>query len=185
MTGALVWKAAPGPHARAVLVLERGELVFDDPRQFGRIDLGDRVERLGPDALAITAEEFAARLAGRRGRIKPLLLNQRILSGVGNIYADESLYRARIHPRALASRLSPARIERLCAALHEVLASAVASGGSSISDYRDGDGNPGAFQFEHRVYGREGEPCAACGTPIRRIVIAQRSAHYCPKCQRA
>jgi formamidopyrimidine-DNA glycosylase len=104
---------------------------------------------------------------------------------MGNIYTDEALFRARIHPRAPASRLSPERVRRLHQAMREILAAAVSSGGSSISNYVDADGRAGSFQFQHQVYGRAGEPCPACGAPIRRIVIAQRGTHYCPKCQRA
>ncbi|MGA2325878.1 MAG: bifunctional DNA-formamidopyrimidine glycosylase/DNA-(apurinic or apyrimidinic site) lyase [Bryobacteraceae bacterium] len=188
MTGRLLWQGTPGPYTRAVLILDRGRLVYDDVRQFGRIELAralpGRVARLGPDALAIPEPEFAARLRARRGRIKPLLLNQAFVSGLGNIYTDEALYRARIHPRAIASRLSRERVRRLYQAIREVLGAAISSGGSSVSDYVDGEGRAGFFQFQHQVYGRTGEPCPACGTPIRRIVIAQRGTHYCPKCQR-
>jgi formamidopyrimidine-DNA glycosylase len=163
--------------------------VYDDPRQFGRIELGnslpERAARLGPDALAVGAEEFAARLTARRGRIKPLLLNQVFLRGLGNIYADESLFGARIHPLASVARLSPARVGRLYAAIQEVLRAAVEAGGSSVSDYVDADGRAGNFQVQHQVYGREGAPCPRCGTPIRRIVVGQRGTHYCPQCQRA
>jgi formamidopyrimidine-DNA glycosylase len=129
-------------------------------------------------------DEFAARLAGRSGRIKPLLLDQSFLRGLGNIYADESLFRARIHPLTAASRLGPARIARLHQAIQDVLQAAVAAGGSSISDYVDADGRAGFFQVQHLVYGKQGEPCTRCGAPIRRIVVAQRGTHYCPKCQR-
>ncbi len=189
MTGGLLWNAEPGPHARAVFELDGGRLVYDDPRQFGRIELcrslPERAARLGPDALEAGAEEFAARLAARRGRIKPLLLNQAVLRGLGNIYVDESLFRARIHPLALVARLSPLRVRRLHAAIQEVLRAAVEAGGSSISDYVDADGRAGSFQVQHQVYGREGVPCPRCGTPIRRIVVGQRGTHYCPGCQRA
>ena len=189
MTGGLLWNAEPGPHARAVFDLDAGRLVYDDPRQFGRIELcesmPERAERLGPDALEVGLEEFAARLAARRGRIKPLLLNQAFLRGLGNIYVDESLFLARIHPLALGTRLGPARVRRLHAAIQEVLRAAVEAGGSSISDYVDADGRAGSFQVQHRVYGQEGAPCVRCGTPIRRIVVGQRGTHYCPMCQRA
>jgi formamidopyrimidine-DNA glycosylase len=189
MTGALLWNADAGRHARAVFELDRGRLIYDDPRQFGRIELGaalpERAARLGPDALAIGAEEFAARLAARRGRIKPLLLNQAFLRGLGNIYADESLFAARIHPLAQAARLSAARSHRLHGAILRVLRAALEAGGSSVSDYVDADGRAGSFQVRHCVYGREGEPCVRCGAPIRRIVVGQRGTHYCPRCQRA
>ena len=189
MTGGLLWNAEPGPHARAVFDLDTGRLVYDDPRQFGRIELGaslpERAARLGPDALEVGADEFAARLAARHGRIKPLLLNQAFLRGLGNIYVDESLFCARIHPLASGARLSPARVRRLHAAIQEVLRTAVEAGGSSISDYVDADGRAGSFQMQHQVYGREGAPCTRCGTSIRRIVVGQRGTHYCPRCQRA
>jgi formamidopyrimidine-DNA glycosylase len=188
MTGSLLWDAEPGPHARAVFKLDAGRLVYDDPRQFGRIELGtslpERAARLGPDALEVSLEEFTARLRARRGRIKPLLLDQRLLRGLGNIYADEALFRARISPLASASRLGARRTERLWKAIREVLEAAVNSGGSSVSDYVDADGRQGWFQVHHQVYGREGDPCPRCGARIRRIVVAQRGTHYCPRCQR-
>jgi formamidopyrimidine-DNA glycosylase len=123
-------------------------------------------------------------LKGRRSSLKPLLLNQHVLSGLGNIYVDEALHRARIHPLAVAARLGKTRMLRLHGAVAEVLAEALAAGGSSISDYVDAEGRRGWFQMEHRVYGREGEPCPACETRIRRIVVAQRGTHFCPRCQR-
>jgi len=189
MTGRLLIDAPRTPWTRAILEFDDGHaLVFDDPRQFGRLVWSsappDDAGRLGPDALDLDSVEFAARLRGRRGRVKPLLLNQRIVSGLGNIYVDEALHRARIHPLASAARLGPARLARLHQAVAEVLAEAIAAGGSSISDYVDADGRRGWFQFEHRVYGREGQPCPACGSAIRRIVLAQRGTHYCPRCQR-
>ncbi len=189
MTGKLLWDGTPGPHTRAIFELDRGRLLYDDIRQFGRIEVAQtvpaRIARLGPEPLAISEDEFLALIAARRGHIKPLLLNQAFLGGLGNIYADEVLHRAGIHPRAVVERLGPRRLRRLHAAIQEVLAEAITSGGSSISDYVDGDGRAGSFQLLHRVYGKAGEPCSACGTPIRRIVIAQRGTHYCPKCQRA
>ncbi len=188
MTGKLLWDGAPGPYTRARFWLEGGELLYDDVRQFGRIEVGEkvpaRVERLGPDPLAIPEAEFAGCLRSRRGRIKPLLLNQAFLSGLGNIYADEALFRARIHPCASAARLSATRARRLHQAIREVLEAAIRSGGSSISDYVDAEGRAGWFQVEHQVYGRAGQPCSVCGSAIRRIVLAQRGTHYCPKCQR-
>lgn len=189
MTGKLLWEGAEGPYVRAVFELDRGRLVYDDVRQFGRIEVGEqlpeRIERLGPDALLASEDEFTARLRGRRGRIKPILLNQAVLRGLGNIYVDESLFRARIHPLAEAARIGGARMHRLYEAVQEVLRTAVESGGSSISDYVDADGRRGWFQVLHEVYGREGELCRRCNSRIRRIVVAQRGTHYCPKCQRA
>jgi formamidopyrimidine-DNA glycosylase len=186
MTGRLLWEGTAGPYTRAVFHLDVGTLVYDDIRQFGRIELdAGRAGRLGPDALTLAEPEFLARLAARRGRIKPLLLNQAFLGGLGNIYADETLFRARIHPLARAERLGRQRARRLYGAIREILEAAVASGGSSISNYVDGDGRAGEFQLQHRVYGREGEPCVVCGTPVRRIVAGGRGTHYCPRCQRA
>ena len=120
----------------------------------------------------------------RRGAIKPLLLNQTFLRGIGNIYADETLFRARINPRTKASSLGRERAGRLHAAMRQVLDEAIAAGGSSISDYVDADERAGSFQFLHRVYQRTGEACMECGAPIRRIVMTQRGTHYCPRCQK-
>ncbi|HSM85808.1 MAG TPA: zinc finger domain-containing protein, partial [Candidatus Limnocylindrales bacterium] len=116
--------------------------------------------------------------------IKAALLNQRFLHGVGNIYADESLFRAGIRPRRRANTLTRAELDKLHAAVQEVLKEAIAAGGSSISDYVDAEGEAGFFQFQHRAYGREGEPCLVCRTPIKKIVVAGRGTHYCPKCQK-
>lgn len=188
MTGSLLWNGTPGPHTRAEFILDGDRLLFDDLRQFGRIHAGLRpptsLERLGPEALDISAAELARRLANRKARIKALLLDQRILAGLGNIYADEALFRAGIHPCAAPGRLAPERIRRLHRAIRQVLGEAIAAGGSSISDYVDADGRPGQFQFAHRVYRRTGEPCRRCGAPIERILVSQRGTHYCPRCQR-
>jgi formamidopyrimidine-DNA glycosylase len=113
-----------------------------------------------------------------------LLLNQAFLAGLGNIYADESLFAAGIHPLAVAGRLSKARAEKLYQAIRGILTHAIQLGGSSISDYVNGRGERGWFQMEHRVYGREDQPCANCGRPIRKILVAQRGTHYCPHCQK-
>ena len=189
MTGKLLMDATPGPYTRALFELDEGLLVYDDIRHFGRIEwsahLPERVEALGPDALSIALPEFLALMKRRKARIKPLLLNQAFLRGMGNIYTDEALFLARIHPRAIASRLSKPRAIRLHGAMLEVLSAAIQMKGSSISDYVDAEGNKGSFQLHHQVYGREGQPCPICGTPIRRIVVGQRGTHYCPTCQRS
>jgi formamidopyrimidine-DNA glycosylase len=189
MTGKLLFDAPRGRHAYGVFHLDRGQLIYDDPRQFGRIEwapaLPARVARLGPDPLEVGFAEFWRELKRRRSAMKPLLLNQRFLRGVGNIYADEALHRARIHPKALSARISRKRALRLYESITEILRLAIEHRGSSISDYVDAEGTRGWFQVLHRVYGKEGEPCPECGSPIRRIVIAQRSAHFCPRCQRA
>jgi formamidopyrimidine-DNA glycosylase len=188
MTGKLLWNQVPGKYARALLQLDTGMLIYDDVRQFGRFEFFERLpavlDRLGPDALNIPLEEFYARLKQHRGHIKPLLLNQSFLGGLGNIYIDEILFAARIHPRASVARISKRRAETLHEKLAEVLRLAIENRGSSISDYVDGEGQRGVFQQLHRVYGRGGEPCLNCGTSIRRIVVAQRGTHYCPRCQR-
>lgn len=188
MTGKLLWNAQPGKYARAVLMLDRGVLVYDDIRQFGRFEyfseLPEFLSRAGPDALAVSFEEFYTRLRKRSGYIKPLLLNQAFVGGIGNIYADESLFSARIHPKARASRLSRGRAEELYRNILATLRSAIEHRGSSVSNYVDGRGEQGGYQHMHCVYGRAGQPCPRCGTPIRRIVLGQRGTHYCPRCQR-
>jgi formamidopyrimidine-DNA glycosylase len=185
MTGKLLASGGEGPYTRAVLVLDRGAVRFDDVRQFGSVRwLRREPDKLGPDALAISAEDFLQRLRACKARLKPLLLNQAFLRGLGNIYTDEALFRAGIHPLAVAARLSRQRALGLHSAIVEVLSEAVARGGSSISDYVDAEGRPGWFQLQHRVYQRTGEPCPVCGEPIRRILVAQRGTHFCPRCQR-
>ena len=195
MTGKLLWSPAgeaaiqPGKHTRAVLQFEDGALVYDDPRMFGRVEfyatMPQMLANVGPDALTVALDDFVERLAKRRGRVKPVLLNQRFLGGIGNIYADEMLFAARIHPQAQVGRLSKERMRRMHTHLLEILENAVLHKGSSISDYVDSSGTKGSFQQHHNVYGRAGEPCPRCGTPIRRIVLAQRGTHFCPRCQRA
>jgi formamidopyrimidine-DNA glycosylase len=179
---------APHTHARLGLASGR-ELRFVDPRRFGRLEYRD-LSRMagfsapGADPLTVGAEEFFQIFHGRKLAIKAALLNQNLLSGVGNIYADESLFRAGIQPRRLTGRLTRAEFERLRLALVEVLQHAIRLGGSSVSDYVDADGVRGFFQLEHCVYLRTGEPCRQCETPIRRILLAGRGTHYCPHCQR-
>jgi formamidopyrimidine-DNA glycosylase len=134
--------------------------------------------------MVIGLPEFSARLKTRKTRIKALLLNQAFLAGLGNIYVDEILFSSGIHPLAQASRLSAARVAKLHQAMVETLTLAIQHRGSSISDYVDADGNRGDFQMLHRVYGREGEPCVNCGTPIKKVVVAGRGTHYCPVCQK-
>jgi len=188
MTGKLLIDGEPTAYLRAEIVLDGCRLLFDDIRQFGRMawseSLPENVAKLGPDPLEIAAPAFAARLRGKRGRVKALLLNQVFLRGLGNIYVDEALHRAGVHPLAAAERLPVKRALALHGSVVTVLMEAIASGGSSISDYVDSDGSKGSFQERHRVYGREGLPCQACGEAIVRIVVAQRGTHFCPKCQR-
>lgn len=193
MTGRLLVTtpdAEVAPHTHARLRLQSGrELRFVDPRRFGRLEFRELEGREGfgapgAEPLEIGAAEFAALFRGRKTAIKAALLNQALLSGVGNIYADESLHRAGIRPRRPAGKLTQAELERLRKALRQVLQHAIRLGGSSVSDYVDAEGVRGFFQLEHRVYQRTGEPCATCGTLIRRVVVAGRSTHYCPKCQK-
>ena len=188
MTGKLLWNALPSKHTRAVLTMDNGTLLYDDARMFGRVEyhaeIPSALAKAGPDALVIDAAEFCARLKQHRGPIKALLLNQNFISGVGNIYADESLFAARIHPRAGARRISRERAVELHGQLVEILGQAIRHKGSSISDYVNAAGEKGSFQQMHAVYGRAGSACLRCGQPIRRIVLGQRGTHYCPRCQR-
>ncbi|MGH9531183.1 MAG: bifunctional DNA-formamidopyrimidine glycosylase/DNA-(apurinic or apyrimidinic site) lyase, partial [Terriglobales bacterium] len=173
-------------HTHAIVRLASGrELRFVDPRRFGRLSVArDGFNAGGTEPLGVDSELFAALFHGRKTPMKSALLNQKLLRGVGNIYADESLFRAGVSPRRRAARLTRAELLRLCDALQDVLREAIAAGGSSVSDYVDADGDRGFFQLQHRVYGREGEPCLVCKTHIKRVVISGRSAHYCPKCQK-
>jgi formamidopyrimidine-DNA glycosylase len=194
MTGRLLVSnpAAPvPPHTHCILSLASGrQLRFVDPRRFGRLSLffpssEDRgFAGSGREPLTISADEFAALFRGRRTSIKAALLNKKLLQGVGNIYADESLFCAGIRPRRMAARLKGAELERLRAGLRTVLRQAISLGGSSVSDYVNADGARGFFQLEHRVYLRTGQPCLVCGTLIRKITVAGRSTHYCPTCQK-
>lgn len=184
MTGKLLFDVAAGEHTYGVFELDRGVLRYEDPRQFGRIEWNPkRIEKLGPEPLEISLDDFSARLRSRKSRIKPLLLNQQFLAGVGNIYADEALFAAGIHPLAIASRLSKPRVARLHQAIREILTLAIEHRGSSISDYVDAAGERGWFQVLHNVYGREGESCTRCGAPIKKIVAGGRGTHFCAKCQ--
>jgi formamidopyrimidine-DNA glycosylase len=189
MTGKLLFGATPGKYARAIFQLDQGTLVYDDVRQFGRVEffpvMPGALERTGPDALTISFPEFFERLHRRGGLIKPLLLNQSFIAGVGNIYADEALFAARIHPRTLANSISRKRAATLHSSLLEILHAAIRQRGSSISNYVDADGERGSFQQQHNVYGRTGLLCPRCGKPIERIVLGQRGTHFCARCQRS
>jgi formamidopyrimidine-DNA glycosylase len=164
------------------------ELRFVDARRFGRLSAHALVMATsytgpGKEPLTISQEEFNALFRSRRTPIKAALLNQSLLHGVGNIYADEGLFRAGIRPRRHAGRLTRAELTRLRQALIDVLTHAIQLGGSSVSDYVDADGVRGFFQLEHRVYLRTGQPCLTCGTPIQRLLIGGRGTHFCPTCQ--
>lgn len=189
MTGRLL-VSAPSvpvpPHTHAILSLSGGqELRFVDARRFGRLSVqDDAYTGPGSEPLTITLEDFIALFRNRKTPIKAALLNQSLLHGVGNIYADEALFHAAIRPRRQAGRLTRDELTRLRAALIKVLKHAIKLGGSSVSDYVDADGVAGFFQLHHHVYSRTGEPCRTCKTPIQRIVLAGRSTHFCPTCQR-
>jgi formamidopyrimidine-DNA glycosylase len=193
MTGHLAPQAASEPHEKHThvwLELDDGrELRYTDPRRFGRIAylageaLRSELQRFGAEPLEIDAAEFARRIRSRRTRIKALLLDQSVLRGVGNIYADESLWRAKIHPARRGSSLSAKQAEDLRKVLQEILRHAIAMRGSSISNFLDAQGEPGEYQRRHRAYGREGKPCYRCRTAIRRVIVAGRSSYFCPNCQ--
>jgi formamidopyrimidine-DNA glycosylase len=195
MTGRLLVAGADTPvppHTHGILHLASGrELRFVDARRFGRMELHGLPTKkttqftgTGQEPLNISRDEFAALFRPRRTSIKAALLNQKLLHGVGNIYADESLFRAGIRPRRMARHLKRVELDRLHTAVQAVLGEAIALGGSSVSDYVDADGAEGFFQLQHRVYMRTGQPCLVCGAPIRRILVAGRGTHYCPHCQR-
>ena len=193
MTGQLtvVRSGEPAPpHTHVYFALDDGrELRYTDIRRFGRMllasesGLANLKGDLGKEPLEIGAEEFCRNFASRRARIKALLLDQRILRGIGNIYADESLFRARLHPARIAGNLSKKQLLALHGAVRAVLADAIRSRGSSISDYVDSDGNRGEFHLKHRVYHRDGKPCVRCKAIVRRMIVAGRSSHFCPRCQ--
>lgn len=199
MTGRLSIDAeptdAPPPHVHAVLLLDDGSaLSYRDPRKFGRLwlveDAATVVGRLGPEPAdpTFSVEWLARKFDGRSAAVKALLLDQSICAGVGNIYADEALFAARIHPARPAGSLTLDEIAALQVAVRDVLARAVGRGGSSLGDastnYARPGGEAGGFQNEHRVFHRTGRSCFVCGTPIERITVAQRSTHFCPVCQK-
>jgi len=177
-------------HTHVCMQLDDGrELRYTDPRRFGRMaylegeTLAAELRRFGADPLEVGVEEFVKRIRARNARIKALLLDQSVLRGVGNIYADESLWSAKIHPARRGKRLSKEQAETLHRVLRNVLQKAILMRGSSISDYLDAEGMPGEYQRRHRAYGREGKSCYRCKAKIRRITVAGRSSYFCPKCQ--
>lgn len=180
------------PHTHVFLTLDDGrELRYTDIRRFGRMLLVPEADfdgfkgQLGIEPLEIGAEEFRLHFGTRRARVKALLLDQSVLCGVGNIYADESLFRARLHPARIAENLTKEQLLALHRAIRQVLEEAIRFRGSSISDYLDSDGKKGEFQLRHRVYQRNGKPCLRCKAIIRRTIVAGRSSHFCPNCQPA
>jgi len=179
-------------HTHACFLLDDGrELRYTDARRFGRMAylageaLEEELRGFGADPLEVSAQQFVARIRARRARVKALLLDQGVLRGVGNIYADESLWRAKIHPARLGARLTRKQAEALHHALRAILEKAIVMRGSSISDFIDAEGEPGEYQRRHRAYGREGKPCYRCGASIRRAIVAGRSSYFCPRCQPA
>lgn len=192
MNGRLVVQPASEPrvkHTHGVFTLDNGdELRFTDPRMFGAIEVSRELpkglRKLGPEPLEISAGDFVASLRRRRARLKALLLDQTFVRGVGNIYADESLFRARLHPKAIGARVTAAGAAALHKALQQVLRRAIDGRGSSVRDYVDGRGEAGRFQFEHLVYGRAGEKCTRCRAVLRGTVVAGRTTCYCPRCQK-
>jgi formamidopyrimidine-DNA glycosylase len=198
MTGQLLLAAkgaeAPDKHTRLVVKFRDGgpELRFRDIRKFGFLlclsgepeESCTELSSLGPEPLDLALADFGRVLYKRKGRIKSLLLNQTLIAGIGNIYADEILFDSRIHPETPAAALSKKDLGRLWESMRKILARAIEAKGSSLRDYVDADGRSGRFQFFHKVYDREGEPCAACGRPVNRIVVGGRGTYFCPGCQR-
>jgi formamidopyrimidine-DNA glycosylase len=196
MTGGFLWEKEEislNKHIHAVFGFAgvEEELRYRDVRKFGymrcfatsRLATAAGIRHLGPEPLEMTLREFLERMEGRQGRIKPLLLDQSFIAGIGNIYADEILFRSGIHPLTPAGRLSPKKRETLYSAIRDLLTEAVASGGSSIRDFRDSEGRQGRFQISHQVYSRKGEDCPVCGNSIDRIQVGGRSSFFCPRCQ--
>lgn len=194
MTGRLVWRpsdAPPEPYERARIVLEGGyDLRWADLRKFGtwRVvdDPAEAIAGLGPEPIdgKFTLRQFRETLRGRTAPVKAVLLDQRRIAGIGNIYADEALFAARIRPDSPAGALSPAAVKRLFEASRAVLERGIENRGASFSDYVDGQGNPGRQHMYVQVFRRTGKPCYTCGGPIERMIVGGRSTHYCPRCQR-
>jgi len=214
MTGRLLVSAPEvpfAPHTHAVITLhDKREIRFVDPRRFGRLSIhAENATKLGPpgldsetwdrqskdsnsapysgpgrEPLTISLADFITLFHPRRTPIKAALLNQSLLHGVGNIYADESLFRAAIRPTRQAARLTRAELALLRTSLIKILRRAIKLGGSSVSDYVDAEGMRGYFQIEHKVYGHGGDPCTVCGAPIKKITLAGRGTHFCPRCQK-
>ncbi|HEY8521449.1 MAG TPA: bifunctional DNA-formamidopyrimidine glycosylase/DNA-(apurinic or apyrimidinic site) lyase [Gammaproteobacteria bacterium] len=196
MSGSLCYLRADAPlkpHDHVDIRFDDGSLLrFNDPRRFGTLQLTSAPERhrllrgLGPEPLGedFTADYLQRAARGRRVTIKQLLMNGRVVVGVGNIYANEALYRAGIHPARPAGRVSRMKLERLVTAVRDVLSDAIGNGGTTLRNFVGGDGRPGYFRQALRVYERDGEPCRRCGARIRRMVLGQRATYYCPRCQR-
>ena len=195
MTGRIYVEALaskPDRFVKVSLALDDGQVLrFLDVRKFGRLvfapDTKELFEKLGPEPLGpeFTPEWLQHSLKSRARRMKPLLLDQSFLAGLGNIYVDESLHGAGIHPLARSDRVDRARVARLHAAIQRTLSAAIEREGSSFDVfYRTPEGKPGSFQDQFQVYGREGEPCRACGSPIKKQSVGQRGTHWCARCQK-
>jgi formamidopyrimidine-DNA glycosylase len=195
MTGRLTFEIPTEPikkHTHLVIDLDGAHLRFNDVRRFGYLDLVETAKLsdleylaiLGRDALEISEDDFVKLIRSRGRVIKSMLLDQTIISGLGNIYSDESLFLAKIYPKKVSSKLSKAKVKKLYAAIRQILLMALKNRGSSIDNYVDARGEKGSHQNYFSVYGREGEPCLVCGHPIKRIIIGSRSCHYCPHCQK-
>jgi formamidopyrimidine-DNA glycosylase len=182
----------PDQHTHLQFELSGGgpRVFFRDVRKFGKVEWlragqkNERIDRLGPDALDVTGELLFRANRGRRVAIKSMLLDQSVMAGCGNIYADEALFLAGVRPGRAARRVTRGECDGIADGLRRVLARSIETGGSSISDYVAPDGADGGYQDERKVYARKGSPCLVCGAEIKRKVIAQRSSHYCPRCQR-
>jgi formamidopyrimidine-DNA glycosylase len=196
MTGQLLfcpssWSRDKHTHLVVAFRPGQGELRFRDVRKFGFMRAvrtagaarASEIRDLGPEPLTLDLTSFLDLLRDRRGRLKSLLLNQKIIAGIGNIYADEILFESGLDPRMEVSHLTGRRLEKLWSSVHAVLSEAIAFKGTTIRDFRDGEGLEGLFQNRLQVYGREGEPCPRCGAPIKRIRISGRSSHFCSRCQ--
>ncbi len=189
MTGKLLFDVTIHKHTRATWDFSGFRLCLEDIRQFGRVlwgqTLPEPIAMLGPDPLEVSCQEFIRLGQGYRTTLKGLLLNQRFLRGLGNIYTDELLFRSRLHPGRRTEVLPVAEWEKLWREMGVLLNAAIEMGGSSISDYVNTAGEKGRFQLQHHVYGREGKPCARCGSPVQKITLLQRGTHFCPVCQPA
>ncbi len=196
MTGQLRWQGKPDTTAHLCCRIEfdgaAKSLFFFDVRKFGRVllsgknpeDFPDGLKAMGAEPFDLDDEMFTALFKNRTGRIKSLLLNQHLIAGIGNIYADESLFRAEINPKRRPSRMKPGEFVTLRSAICETLQEAIAAGGSTIDDYIHTNGSSGKFQDYHKVYGRSGKNCVKCAGEIRRVVLAGRSSFFCPRCQK-
>ncbi|HOX54071.1 MAG: bifunctional DNA-formamidopyrimidine glycosylase/DNA-(apurinic or apyrimidinic site) lyase [Candidatus Omnitrophica bacterium] len=189
MTGQLVYPG-DGKKSRVTFRLSDGKnLDFNDQRMFGELRLVDDpqslkfIQELGPEPFDLKLEQFKEMLAGKKTKIKPLLMDQKFISGIGNLYAAESLFRAKIHPERQAQSLSDKEKEALFTEIREVLSEAIKYGGSSVDDYVRLSGKKGNYVSHHQVYGREGKPCVRCKAPIKRVALAGRGTFLCPKCQ--